>query len=268
MKRKGALRFSAFISDQSGVAGTLPMIHTTRAYLFDQMVEGDLIKARHCDLFDEDLVYLFYGRPAYRVRKDQDCYFEFDWPVVFIMDPDCMEEVARIHPFDTGAFKRGYYTRYFDRESDVSDFDVGHDFSMVSKLVGAFFVNNKEYLLGSSRKNVDIPPRNFEVSSVYELAKAPGIKIPIDGKVTLDERSSSVEVQVRKAISIPDRLLAIILPETYLGMEDVREAISRWKPKDIITYPAFNNMSSDSWIGVLYQKVYEFYLSIGVIEKD
>jgi hypothetical protein len=67
-KRKAAGRLAAFVSSQTPIAGLLPLVHITRAYAFDTILDGDTLEPKPCDIFNEKLIYLFYGRPAYRAK--------------------------------------------------------------------------------------------------------------------------------------------------------------------------------------------------------
>jgi hypothetical protein len=52
------------------------------------MLEGDTLEPYECDVFNERLIYMFYGRPAYRAKDGNNARLEFEWPIVFIFDPD------------------------------------------------------------------------------------------------------------------------------------------------------------------------------------
>src|SRR6202040_3163431 len=152
-------------------AGLLPLVHITRAYAFDQIIDGDTLEPNDCDVFKEKLIYLFYGRPAYRAKEGNNARLEFEWPIVFVFDAEKISGIKRIFPFDTGAFVQRLYSQFFDHRSELMDFALNPNLESVRQLVGAFYRDNDEYYRGETRKNVDIPLRQFEAQGVHELAR-------------------------------------------------------------------------------------------------
>jgi hypothetical protein len=86
-KRQAKVRFNEYIQGQTPVSSFLPLTHIARAYAFDEMLSGNTLEPQPCDVFDEELIYLFYGRPAYRAKDGNNARLEFEWPIVFIFVP-------------------------------------------------------------------------------------------------------------------------------------------------------------------------------------
>jgi hypothetical protein len=264
--RKAYGRLNKFVARHAPVDGLLPLVHITRAYAFDAILDGDSLEPSVCDVFKDKILYLFYGRPAYRAKEGNNARLEFEWPIVFVFDAEKVSEIKRIFPFDTGAFAQQLYSDFFDKESQFMDFALTPSLETARKFVGTFYQDNNEYYQGETRKNVDIPLRQFEAQGIYELARLPGVQSSkLQGK-TRDERSSALEVQVAQAISLKDALIALVLPEPYLDDKDIQEALIRWNVKEVHTYATLHNMSGEAWVGEIYSIIHRLYKRLGFLK--
>ncbi|WP_456707332.1 hypothetical protein [Bradyrhizobium sp. USDA 4452] len=250
----------AFLNAHAPVQTLLPFVHITRAYSFDEMLVTERLEpVKGDDNFEEPLIYLFYGRPAYRAKRGNNARLEFEWPVVLLFDPEKIQNVLRIYPFDTGAFFLKFYEEFFDPLAKVDDFALNPSLAGISQFVGAFYTGNKEYFDGGSRKNVQIETRQFEAQGLLELARLPGVQGAKSSRRERDERSSAIEVQVSKAIPFRDTLLGVVLPEPYLDDDEIKKALAYWGVKEIETYGTLHNTSGDVWVGQVYQTVRKLY---------
>jgi hypothetical protein len=258
--RRAVGRLRKFISLQSATDGHLPLVHITRAYSFDEILQGDTLEPGDCEIFNEKLIYLFYGRPAYRAKEGNNARLEFEWPIVFVFDPEKLAFIKRVFPFDTGAFAQKLYTEFFDKRSELSDFALEPSIESAKKFVATFYQSNNEYYQGGSKKNVEIPLRQFEAQGVHELARLPGLQ------GARDERSSAIELQISQAISFKDALIAIVLPSPYLDDPEILSALNRWNVKEVHSYTTLHNMSGEAWVGEIYAIVYRLYKRLGFIK--
>src|SRR4051794_38754532 len=117
--RKAIDRLRRFLASYSSTPGFLPFTHITRAYSFDEMLDGETLEPTLCDVFKEPLVYLFYSRPAYRAKQGNNARLEFEWPIVFLFDAEKIAPIKRVFPFDSGAFSLGLYEAFFDRKAKI-----------------------------------------------------------------------------------------------------------------------------------------------------
>jgi hypothetical protein len=262
-KRRAEGRLNRLILQQTPVAPALPLVHITRAYAFDEILEGDTLDPKECGVFKEQLTYLFYGRPAYRAKDGNNARLEFEWPIVFIFDPQRLSAIRRLFPFDTGAFALGIYDHFFAKDSRVEDFVLDPTLDAATKIVGALYVNNEEYYLGGTRKNVDIPHRQFELQGLYELARLPGIQGASSMWQKRDERSSAIEIQFDQPLPLTDTLIAVILPKPYMDDSDIKDALQRWRVKEIETYGTIHNIGGEAWVGQIYAIVQRLYDRLG-----
>src|SRR5580692_6305822 len=262
-KRLADGRFNEYIRIQSPAAGKFPFIHITRGYEFDAIIHGDTIDPTHCEVFGEDLIYLFYGRPAYRAKDGNNARMEFEWPIVFVLDPEKVTGIKRVFPFDSGAFALGLYKEFFHVKSEIEDFALDPTIESARKLVGSFYISHEEYYSGATRKNVEIPLRQFEVQGVFELCRLPGVQDGAPGSLVRDERSSAVEIQLSNPISLKDSLIAVVLPEPYIGDATTQEAQARWNVTEIHGYPTLHNMGGEAWVGQVYEIVRQVFKRLG-----
>lgn len=142
-------RFSKYVSRLEPSDHTLPFIHTTAAYSFVEICGGDDIVPLPCEVFEEDLTYLFYGRPAYRTEKSIHKSLKYNWPFCFIIDPAKVPNIHAVYPFDTGAFALDLYAGIFAKRAKIRDFKLEGDIRSAQKLVRHFFGDERAYLNGS-----------------------------------------------------------------------------------------------------------------------
>jgi hypothetical protein len=266
-KRRADGRFQKWVEGHSPAVGLMPLVHITRAYAFDDMIAGDGLEPALCEVFRQKLIYFFYGRPSYRAKDGNNARLEYEWPIVLIFDPNKIAGLKRIFPFDTGAFKLGYYSEFFDKAAILKDFELAPVIESAQRLVSAYYSDNREYYQGMSRKNVDIGQRQFEAQGVHELARLPGKQGNERSTGTRDERSSAFEIQVTKGINFEDALLAVVLPEPYLDDNDIAEGLKRWQVKEIRSYQTLHNMSGEAWVGQIYKIVYDLYHDLGYLPR-
>jgi hypothetical protein len=163
------------------------------------------------------------------------------------------------------------YERFFSKKADVEHFRLPGTLEYAAKLADTFYTSSEEYMLGRSRKNVDVPPLNFEVEGLLKLAQEPSFTSRISAdRVSRDERSSSIEVHSHAEIDIRDATLAIILPQQYLQLDEIVEALSRWNlPADAKHYyKVIGFHVGESWMGQIYREIEKVYRKHGIIEDS
>lgn len=266
MSRKAASRFREFIESRDETSNLLPLVHTTTAYSFDEICTGDHIEPENCHHFNEKLIYLFYGRPAYRVEDSTKSSLEFNWPIIFIFHPEKITDIKEIYPFDTGAFFFKLYEKFFSRKTQVTDFSLPGSIEYAMKLVGIYYDTSDNYYRGMSHKNVDLPNRSFEAQAVQELARLPPFTTSESPDARRrDERSTSIEVQSATPIDITDAAIGIVLPQPYLQDPYVVKALDRWNIPNQSYYEIFGFHDSEAWLSEIYSEVKKIYIKCGYL---
>lgn len=261
-------RFSKFIRKNfNSNLPLLPLIHTTTGYRFAEILPGDELHPVYCQNFDEEMIYLFYGRPAYKSKDSVNTHLYFNWPIVFVFDSEKISNIIRIYPFDTGAFKNGIYKEFFHQDSCLEDFELDGDIKNAATLVDIFYSKLYTYYNGRTDKNVDLDLMDFEAQGILELARVPS-QFRDGDEIRRDERSSTIEVQIGEKLQLSQNLLAIILPQSLSDHESVVEALDRWKPKELSFYDPVNNLSSESISGEIYGIIRGIYEKYGVLDRS
>lgn len=106
---------------------SLPLTHVTDGYSFRDIMGNEALVPSPCRIFGSDLVYLFYGRPAYRSAAELESNgIDAYWPVCFVMEPGAAAAM-RIYPFDSGAFHHGRFSRLTHLKMIKEDFELDPD---------------------------------------------------------------------------------------------------------------------------------------------
>jgi hypothetical protein len=245
-----------------GETSALPLIHTTRSYNIASIKDTNHIKPTRCDVFDDDLTYLFVGRPAYK-RNDPGSQAEYwELPCCFIFSELPGADLKRVYPFDSGGFARGLYPDYIGL-MPMTQFEVDSP-TAPGKIISAFFGDASRYFSGNA-KDKDVFEDEFQLG-VLETEVRALRRLAQDGTPSnFDDRRFSIEVQIGDTIdfaaSPPD---AVVLPSIYLRDEKVRSRIiDDWKALPI-TYEVYS-LSLSAYDGIIYGKVKDYLHSKGYI---
>lgn len=265
-------RVRAFTSRFDPQHPSLPLTHIAPMYAFRAIIGGNSIQPQHCDTLGEDLSYLFYGRPAFRAKRETGPKLKWSVPVLFILDPAKTYSIKRVVPFDSGAFKKGFYGNVFSDRSKLDHFLLEPSLESAQRIVTAFYGSNKQYYQGQSEKSVDLTDFDFELQGLNYLAQQPGLQATsrATAEKLPDERASAVEIQIDEPIDIPSSLISLIVPETLLPNAHFQKAVKRWglAPEKIDPYASVTGPSSEAWVGQFYEKVRALYQARGYFDNS
>jgi hypothetical protein len=240
-------------------SATMPLVHTTTAYRAKKVIQNGFLDPQNCDVFNEELLYLFYGRPAYKKHSSSQISKYWELPTVFILDYDVVKK-GRIYPFDTGAFMNRRYPDFFNM-MDLDDYDVGHVFQAPQRIVGSFFVDANRYFRLRPRDHRDFIHR-FEVASTDEEIRSL-FDLALHYSDRIDDRRFSIEVQTRLKISLRNNgLVAVILPEEYFENEEFISLIEDQGAR-AIPYPT-HSLKQEMYYSQIYNYIYELYKELGL----
>lgn len=195
-----------WLSTISPVAKRLAWCHTTDAFRLRKIIADGVFAPSHCDVFGEELLYFFYGRPAFRREESEQVRLSSRAPVSVILSPDLSDKGRRLFPFDSGAFS-SHYSQWMHHGMKLADFELACPGDAPQRSVAAFFGTNADYLRASPSQ----PPKpyqgEFEVESVVELLKDPGSS-------KADDRRLAVELQVSRPVAFDaTSVLALVVPD-------------------------------------------------------
>ncbi len=214
----------------------LPLMHCTKSEYFFDMISLRALAKRQCRVFNEELVYLFYGRPSYRpYRQEENTSLTAFRPVALIFRPDLDIPIKRIYPFDTGAFFDGLYAQYIPAHANLANFEIDPGLEHASRSVSLFFKSNKNYYRGRAVSAVAAPPTNLTISSLLGMFRAQGLS-------KVDDRKSAIEIQSSETIVLDAAsVMAVCMPGDYCEDEGLYSLLTEAWGADIIEYDIYHD---------------------------
>lgn len=227
-------RFDRYIESEEPAKPCLPLMHTTDGWVLRTLVESGRLTPHDCEVFGSPLLYFFYGRPAYRRTDEDPTSLASYLPVCLIFSPDCLPQIDRIFPFDTGAFSLGLYKQHLHRNMALEHFELSPDISNAFKVVSKFFTNNVSYYNGIAREGLVIGTLDFEASSYYDIVRA-------EGKTSSDDRRGTIEIQSAHSLEVDKKsILAAILPSIFADEQAILDVIvGKWEA-EILPYDVYH----------------------------
>ena len=255
-------RFARFIKHHTHSENHLPLTHTTSLYNFRSIIksnaESKMLETSKCDVFEnEKLLYLFYGRPAYKKKSTGLTVSSGDprLPVCFLLKPDLKKQYKRIFPFDSGHFKDSETLhKHMDEHMDIMDFYLGSDLEVARNFVATFFNSNFDYYRGRVRTDLSFEDNmEFEVKAYYN---AIGEKV----KKKEDHRLQTLEVSLEEHLLIgPGNIDAVVLPSDELRGDVEKMIIDNWKATPLPYYPIDNTDPTDYRHTIITTALYHLF---------
>jgi hypothetical protein len=257
----------------------MPLAHGTSFQHFRDIVRTHELTPTPCSVFKgEDLLYLFYGRPAYRVSTGVTGAVQpRHLPVCFVLQPDAITTPKRVYPFDSGAFM-GDMFKSFVAGLALNKFELEDFPETTQKLISAFYGNNLNYYRGDMVSPASAPLTNFEVNAYLDLLKDTAAAYRND-PASSDDRRYTIEIQSESTVKLEaeditdasgklvvrNRVLAVALPQAALGDKDIRDAVTlTWKAEPI-TYQTYRFVKPEDYHLVIREKVADFLARKGVL---
>jgi hypothetical protein len=234
------------VTAQTNLAEELPLVHTTRCEILTHIVAShELRSTTPCDVFDEHLIYFFYGRPAYRSKGSQSGGNLLDfYPVCFVFKPHTIgSQAKRVFACDSGGVHNGYFKDHLD-SSDRNEMELDTTLDSARKLVPLVFGNNERYFFGKAK--ADMPAAfvpNTPAARFHAL-------LTDNGPIAADDRRSAIEVQIDSPVPL-NNLLYVVMPKDKLNESGVRETILQIWQADPIGYDVYVGRQSDEYRTVI-----------------
>jgi hypothetical protein len=204
--------FAALVKNAPPSPVALPLTHVTDGYSFRDIIARGALMPTPCDVFGESLLYLFYGRPAYRAAAELESNgSEAYWPVCFVLEPDAVD-AKRIYPFDSGAFHHNRFSRFMYHRMIKEDFELDTNPETPGKLVRLFWQNERAYFDADGASSFAPSTFEFEAKAYRDL-------IADRGRAPFDERNSAVELQVDAQLDLPGKTIAVVLPYEFASVD-------------------------------------------------
>jgi hypothetical protein len=246
--------FKEFVSKAPPAMPRLPLFHKCESYDFRSIAEQNELKTSNCKNFEnKPLFFFFYGKPAYRTSGDGKSTSDLSvMPVVIGIKPNVKIDIARVAPFDTGAYKM--YRNFINPKMKCEDFLVTPDEDSPGRLVTLFFGSNERYYSEEPVANLNIPPLEFEVASYLRL-------ITYDSESDFDSRRSTIEVQSKSPLALDaSTVLLVVVPGAFLDEANFRDKLTKlWKAK-VLHYEIHRGNPND-YTSEINRLVKEYLLS-------
>ncbi|MCX6318259.1 MAG: hypothetical protein NTW29_13285 [Bacteroidetes bacterium] len=214
----------------------LPIFHTCESYYLNEILRHKKLipQLQTCkDFLNEELLYLFYGRPAYRSSVTENSDLTSYLPACFIINPGIINNIKRIIPFDSGAFTNGLYADFLHSKMEINQFFLKPELNSIIRMIGYFFQNNANYFNGVIPQHLDYDPLDFPKESYSKLIRDAG-------KSVVDDRKASIEIQMSAPLELTEKsLMAVILPKHLCVAEIVQEVLVKELKVEIIPYNSY-----------------------------
>lgn len=249
------------LSNRADSVEALPLVHTAPAYYIQKILTSGKIEPRPCDVFvGQKLAYFFVGRPAYKSVGRDTMHWELPSCVITEFENP---KPKRVHPFDTGAFKKNFLPKYVTM-IDIEDYEIDGSRPSVEKYIGIFFGTSKSYYFGEPKSKDEFLKRHGILPTEASLHAL--ISLISGERITkeLDERRSSIEYQFDETIELSSGAFkAVVIPEAYL--KD-RQFIRKLENSNIsvITYPKYP-LNTDHYYFAMYERCLQFYEDNGYV---
>jgi len=211
--------FRDFIHGSAPLAGQLGLTHVTDCARLGGLVASRKLEPRHCDVFGEPLIYLFYGRPAYRRAWTDGATSNLDYArICLILRDDVATKAHRVLPFDSGGFSR--YSNAFHDSLTLADFELlPTDHPL--KIIGAFYDTLESYWTMEPVQPRTFPVTQHAVRAYYHL---------ITGGLAeqFDDRCSAIEVQLASTLPLDGEVVALVGPNQIFDDPAVKSMMADW----------------------------------------
>ena len=241
---------------------SLPLLHGAKAIRVRDIIEtGALETGPECSVLKQNLIFTFYGRPAYKVRPDNEAIGRpVAAPCFFLVKPELLKRISQIHALDTGAFATEFYRHFVDIDLNAEDFGIMPDAVNINALVRFFFGNSKNYFQVRPREDLSIPSGQHEATSYYDMMTNNS------NAVRYDDRSSSIECVFDDHIEITSNTIeAVLLPTELADDEHYGNAL-----KDLgiecIFYNLTPGLTSSNHVTRIYDAVENYYKVQGYLK--
>lgn len=239
----------------------LPLVHTTDAYRFTAIINGNEIKPpekKDANEVTEDAVYFFYGRPAYR-SKARSVSEIFYAPVCLLVRPATIGDISAIYPFDSGAFNDGIFSKFFHKDMKIRDFFLGNTVDIPPRVVSLFFGGNRQYMFGQCMTSPRFDFADMEAKAYHNLINARGDE-------DFDDRRYTIEIQKSGSISILNLdIVAVVVPSESLEDNAIYNTIVNIWDAVPIDYEFVPGMKPSEYQFHLLQSVASFYKQRGLL---
>jgi hypothetical protein len=253
------MSFSEYVESHAMARAELPLVHTTEYFRLNSIQATHALKADHCRIFDEPLLYFFYGRPAYRDPSQTEPTREIGfYPICLVFRPGSIQSARRLYPFDSGASQLGLYEPAIDRVKALKAFELAGEVEDARRISNCFFESDEEYLSNKPRRDLRFAGGEEDAASYYFLING-------GGDPACDDRCSAIEVQTGADQDLRKDVMAIVLPNCFLEDDALASTIvDTWKAVPL-AYDADIGMRPLEFHGAIRHLIRRFYRELRLL---
>lgn len=250
--------FDRFVATFPPATPLLPLFHVCDALGFRGIQKEETLKTNNCTVFQQDLLYFFYGRPSYRIRgHGVPTSNPSLLPVCFVLDFEKIGPPHHVYPFDSGAAHANMFVDFFPDECGNADFALTPNCEAPARIVSCFYETNWRYFLeeGAAR---EIKAMDIEAQVYQNLLEN-------KGDTKYDNRRSTVEVAYAAHVPLTkENFLAIVIPITMLNDQRVTDFIASYNAKTLTYITSHENPGG--YHAAIKTKVYDFLMDHNYIQ--
>lgn len=234
----------------------LGLVHCTTVGSGIGVLAAGALNPKPCPVYGTDLLYLFYGRPAYKPAAGVGASGILDLaPICLVFDPQLLDGAIRAVPFDSGGFPR--YEALVGPGLGRADFELSGDPNLPLRLVRAFYQSNRNYYdQVPTTREADLPVARRAARALARLIADPAIR-------NVDDRCGTIELHYSTAIPLAAALQAIVAPAAMLDDSDVQDALAQCPDAVPIPYKMYGRFDPLSFANSIYERVDTFLESKG-----
>lgn len=205
--------FDSILTKTTSDLALLSIFHTTQDNKknHENILAKKILKVSDCPVYKEPLLYLFYGRPAYKIPAPH-----YPMCFVFKFDDSDLSNIRRKMAFDSGAFYYKRMDKFFPSGAKLEDFEIANlPMEFLQRFIKIFFNNNSNYF--DSIVNNPLPEfQNDLLKSYVSLIQSPD-------QESLDDRRKSLEIQFGSAFDLSTKKPEIlIISSAHIENEEER----------------------------------------------
>lgn len=216
----------------------LPFFHSCDAESLQGILKKGYLRPNPCTEYNnEKLLYLYYGKPAYKSSEKSNSRLDFLLPVVFFINYDAVRAIKRAMAFDSGAWH--LYKPYVHKSMKREEFELTPEKESLIKMVEFFYGSNELYFVGDPKTSLEYDSFHHQIKVVHSVIKG-------DQKMELDDRKGAFEVQLAYPIPLNKNTIEAIILPSHLNDSAIISGIL--KKKGIRTIPIINyGVKSDAY---------------------
>ncbi len=261
--------FKGYVADIGLVAKNLPpllpLTHSTLANGFEAILNDRCLTPAHCKFFKKKLVYLFYGRAAFRALPKKTDSKTHDTPALYpaciLLDSRQLPAMDGQFPFDSGAYMSGRLGANLP-EGSIEAFVMHDDILCLPRCVLAFYEDNEAFHDGRPRERLLKPSTCGAVSNYHDLLKSRTAN-------AIDDRAKTPEVRVNQSIPLTRKtVLRLVAPKAWMEREFLWTAIEALDLKDKVSFYSSSLSTPEEHMSALRQKVADILVAMKLLPDD